>query len=277
MTASGEDKSQKKTNSIQFTSPSTTGSVTTGLIFDTTSSSSTLENNGLQQISFPEFKDQEDSKVSKAIDFKTSYNNYYPNNNNEIFLEKKLSKYYSTLKTNFKNESKQSETKLFNHLKAAQSSLDLSVNKVLDELKEVRNSVLGTIALFAAFFTFVSVNVNIFTKAESVLHALLFMFSMWLCIIGLISTFFYFLNSKKELFFRPEFIITIICIILSGVVIYYLSIPVNNNNNKILKEQLEELTTQNKKIISTNENLNKQIELLKEDIFNLKRNQPAPK
>lgn len=35
------------------------------------------------------------------------------------------------------------------------------------ELQQVKNSVLGAVAVFAAFFTFVSVNVNIFSKANA--------------------------------------------------------------------------------------------------------------
>lgn len=265
------DKKSSFNKGITFNTTSTTINDTSGLIFTNSHSINSKALNPTDS-----YVNEQATSQKNSISDNVKYDlpkSYRQHDYSETKLEAKLTEYYNYLKVDFDKESKKSQSQLFTHLQTAQNTLDLNVNKVLDELKEVRNSVLGTIALFAAFFTFVSVNVNIFTKAESVLHALLFMFSMWLCIIGLISTFFYFLNSKKELFLRSEFIITVICILLSGAVIFFLSTPVNDNNSKMLKDQLDELTAENKKIINTNETLHREIKDLKEDVYNLKRNQ----
>jgi hypothetical protein len=182
MTSEKNPKPENNT-SIKFTTSSTAGDSKNSLIFDS-SISNVANSKKSSQIVFNDSSLLNSQKIS--IDTTSNINKKYPSSNSEVFLEEKLSKYYEALKSNFNKESKNSQDKLFEHLKTAQGSLDTSVNKVLEELKEVRNSVLGTIALFAAFFTFASVNVNIFTKAEGVVHAVLFMFSMWLCIIGLI-------------------------------------------------------------------------------------------
>lgn len=270
---------QKK--SISFTTSSSNETIstgTTGLIFDSSSSTILHDKSNLKKFQYQGVSEQDKSKESKNADYKASYNNPYSASNNEIYIEKKLAKYYSVLQNNLKSENKKLQNNLFNHLKAAQGSLDSSVSKVLEELKDVRNSVLGTIALFAAFFTFASVNVNIFTKAEGVIHAVLLMFSMWLCIIGLISLFFYFLNFKKyenrvNKFLNPELITTFLCIILSCCVVYFLSNSLDDKKNKVMQEKINELIIQNKNINITNESLKKEINNLREDVYNLKRNQ----
>jgi cation transport ATPase len=63
------------------------------------------------------------------------------------------------------------------------------------ELQNVKNSVLGAVAVFAAFFTFVSVNVNIFSKSNAV-ESLALMIVMWICLMGFTYTFFLFLWDK---------------------------------------------------------------------------------
>lgn len=63
------------------------------------------------------------------------------------------------------------------------------------ELQNVKNSVLGAVAVFAAFFTFVSVNVNIFSKSNAV-ESLALMIVMWICLMGFTYTFFLFLWEK---------------------------------------------------------------------------------
>lgn len=265
------NKKSSFNKAISFNTTSTTMSDTSGLIFNNSHSINSKTINPTDSYVNEQAISQK-SSISDNVKYDLP-KNYGQLEYNESRLEAKLTDYYNYLKIDFDKESKNSQNQLFTHLQTAQSTLDVNVNKVLNELKEVRNSVLGTIALFAAFFTFVSVNVNIFTKAESVLHALLFMFSMWLCIVGLISTFFYFLNTKKSLFLRSEFIITLICIILSGLVIYFLSIPYNDKKNLEFKKQLNELNTQNKKINSNNDLLRKEIHGLKNEIYELKKNQ----
>lgn len=63
------------------------------------------------------------------------------------------------------------------------------------QLETVRNSVMGAIAVFAAFFTFVSVNINIFSKADAK-EGMALMIVMWICLMGFTYTFFLFLWDK---------------------------------------------------------------------------------
>lgn len=77
------------------------------------------------------------------------------------------------------------------------------VNEIADskaELQHVKNSVLGAVAVFAALFTFVSVNVNVFTKSNA-LESLALMVVMWICLMGFTYTFFLFLWDKWRSFF----------------------------------------------------------------------------
>lgn len=79
---------------------------------------------------------------------------------------------------------------------AKTKDLDKIVIKAEDEIKDARNSVFTTIALFAAFFTFISVNVNIFSKSTSIEETLVIVLIMWSCILGFLILFFYFLDKK---------------------------------------------------------------------------------
>lgn len=80
-------------------------------------------------------------------------------------------------------------------------------DEILDEIREskshlesVRNSVMGAIAVFAAFFTFVSVNINIFSKADAH-EGMALMIVMWICLMGFTYTFFLFLWEKWRVWY----------------------------------------------------------------------------
>lgn len=91
--------------------------------------------------------------------------------------------------------------------------LDKIVLKAENEIKDARNSVFTTIALFAAFFTFISVNVNIFSKATSIEETLTITLLMWSCILGFLILFFYFLNEKiKKAYFNFMWLISFIIV-----------------------------------------------------------------
>ena len=78
---------------------------------------------------------------------------------------------------------------------AAKKELIDEIEKSKRDLQEVRNQVLGAIAIFAAFFTFVSVTVNVFTKA-SALEAIALMIILWISLMGFTYTFFLFLFDR---------------------------------------------------------------------------------
>lgn len=171
-------------------------------------------------------------------------------------------------------------------LKSLNSSLgkalkDIDGHKIetKEELKETRNSVLGTIALFAAFFTFVSVNVNIFTKAENVMQSIIFMLSFWLCIIGFISLFFLFLNKNKDtiIYKTTEFITTASCILLSAVLMFLLFNKSDSESYKKINDKLVKIQKDNdtlkKENTALNEKINKDLKALDEQIFQLRKNQ----
>ncbi|QCO22286.1 hypothetical protein C9E88_012730 [Acinetobacter cumulans] len=171
-------------------------------------------------------------------------------------------------------------------LEALNSSLDKALKNIddhkvetKDELKETRNSVLGTIALFAAFFTFVSVNVNIFTKAENVMQSIIFMLSFWLCIIGFISLFFLFLNKNKDtiIYKTTEFITTASCILLSAGLMFLLFNKSDSESYKKINDKLVKIQKENdtlkKENTALNEKINKNLKALDEQIFELRKNQ----
>jgi uncharacterized membrane protein YdbT with pleckstrin-like domain len=70
------------------------------------------------------------------------------------------------------------------------------------ELGEVRNSVIGTIALFAAFFTFVSVDVVVLKDQAEQKIGLFAKFGVilviWFCLMGFIFTFFLFIRERER-------------------------------------------------------------------------------
>lgn len=91
------------------------------------------------------------------------------------------------------------------------SELSSITEKAEKEIESTRNSVISTIAMFAAFFTFISVNVNIFSKASSIGETLIVTLIMWSCILGFLTLFFYFLNKKVEKGFKTLFCIIFLC------------------------------------------------------------------
>lgn len=164
-------------------------------------------------------------------------------------------------------------------LKVALEDIDTHKNETREELKETRNSVLGTIALFAAFFTFVSVNVNIFTKAENVMQSIIFMLSFWLCIIGFISLFFLFLNKNKDtiIYKTTEFITTASCILLSAGLMFLLFNKSDSESYKKINDKLIKIQKENdslkKENSALNEKINKNLNSLDEQIIELRKNQ----
>ncbi|WP_323918753.1 hypothetical protein [Aeromonas veronii] len=55
--------------------------------------------------------------------------------------------------------------------------------KLDSEIKDTRGSILSSLALFVGFFSFISVNVGIYSKAESVFDALLVLITCFICIL----------------------------------------------------------------------------------------------
>lgn len=258
---------KKSTSTIEQTATSQNisnisikGSISTASIKNDTSSSSSssqkyqkqpIMNFGFQNNEFEKLRNLESILESKAES-----------------IEKELLKKQNTALQSL-------NTSLSNALK----DIDGHKTETKEELKETRNSVLGTIALFAAFFTFVSVNVNIFTKAENVMQSIIFMLSFWLCIIGFISLFFLFLNKNKDTDIHKtiEFGTTVGCILLSVVLMYLLFNKSDSESYKKINDKLERIQKENDSLKKANSALNKKInndlKSIDEQIIELRKNQ----
>lgn len=197
---------------------------------------------------------------------------------------------FETIELMFATKAEQLEKSLFKKQQDAIGTVEESQNAALadidnhktetkEELKETRNSVLGTIALFAAFFTFVSVNVNIFTKAENVIQSIIFMLSFWLCIIGFIVLFFFFLNKEKgtNILKSVEFYTLISCVLLSSVLMFFLFKSKNQESYQKINARIEKIEKESKSLKDENSKLNdilkKQLESHDNQIFELRKNQ----
>ncbi len=72
------------------------------------------------------------------------------------------------------------ESSFSDKLDGKRDEIIASVKKQTDETK---SSILSSIALFVGFFAFLSINITVYSKAESVYQALLVLFSSLLCIL----------------------------------------------------------------------------------------------
>lgn len=75
------------------------------------------------------------------------------------------------------------------------STLKKDVEK---ELTNARNNVIASIGIFAALFAFISVNINIFSRIDSIYPAIAVICSMWVCLVGLIYTMSLFMRNERQ-------------------------------------------------------------------------------
>lgn len=91
-------------------------------------------------------------------------------------------------------------------LKQAEEKLE---GKVVDFEKEIviaRNSLLAVIALFASFFTFISISVNIFSRDMSLSTSISVLLIIWCCLISFIFVFMAGINKGITFFTSCTFI-----------------------------------------------------------------------
>lgn len=229
------------------------------------------------------YSDKPNSTTSFSCEsFSNKYFNTSPLNQKQISFENLdaiLKQKVDNIEENLLSKQKLALGSLDKKLTDAVTDIDKHKTDTNAELKETRNSVLGTIALFAAFFTFVSVNVNIFTKAENVTQSLIFMLSFWLCIVGFISLFFLFLNKNidTKIHKTTEFFTTAGCIVLSGILMYLLFKNSDHNSYQKLNENFISIQKENKKLREENTELNKKITskfvFIDDQIMELRKNQ----
>lgn len=131
--------------------------------------------------------------------------------------------------------------------------------ETIETFENIRNSIFTTIAMFAAFFAFISVSFNAFSKVNSTFETISLILIMWSCIIGFLGIFFIYLYkvSGKEVS-KTTFSIVVLSFISSIVITYFSLINEDRMINyeklkqealkKIIKTHQEELNKVNKEI-----------------------------
>lgn len=92
------------------------------------------------------------------------------------------------------------------------------------------------LSIYITLFTFISVNVSIFTKVETLLQAILFMILMTLSSIFLVSYLIFIVNNSK----KPKYSIFLIVIIFLLMILVFKSMFPNLQFNKFIKDQKTE-------------------------------------
>lgn len=103
--------------------------------------------------------------------------------------------------------------------KEVQESLLKEQNEIKAAVDKTRNTVLASLALFASFFSFLSVNISIFSRINDLSLAAWFMLLMLACLLVFISVFFLFLfASEKKVgwFWAIPLLIFILAIVIAA-------------------------------------------------------------
>ncbi|NKG32452.1 hypothetical protein FVB43_20690 [Erwinia rhapontici] len=88
----------------------------------------------------------------------------------------------------------------------AEERLNESVKSFEGEVVNARNSILAVIALFASFFTFISISVNIFSKDMQLSTALAIILILWSCTLSFIFVFMAGISKGGEYFTSTSFV-----------------------------------------------------------------------
>ncbi|QSV12317.1 hypothetical protein [Kosakonia oryzae] len=91
-------------------------------------------------------------------------------------------------------------------LSNAEDRLEQKVKDFENELITARNSLLAVIALFASFFTFISISVNIFSRDMSLATSISVLLVIWSCLISFIFVFMAGISKGGEFFTSSSFI-----------------------------------------------------------------------
>lgn len=112
------------------------------------------------------------------------------------------------------------------------SKIESDFNEKLEK-KETR--VTEILAIFITLFTFISVNVNIFTRVQDLQSAVWFMLLFTMCCLLLLSCLFLVISDKKNYFIICILVLSIVC--LFGLLIATKYIPSwNPKLNEVIKE-----------------------------------------
>lgn len=91
-------------------------------------------------------------------------------------------------------------------LKSAEEKLEGKVKGFEAEVVTARNSLLAVIALFASFFTFISISVNVFSRDMSLATSISVLLVIWSCLISFIFIFMAGISKGGEFFTSSAFI-----------------------------------------------------------------------
>lgn len=130
-------------------------------------------------------------------------------------FEEQISAHNSKIMSSQKNISKimlslakqTSKMKSFDtSLSNAEGRLEQKVKDFENELITARNSLLAVIALFASFFTFISISVNIFSRDMSLATSISVLLVIWSCLISFIFVFMAGISKGGTFFTSSSFI-----------------------------------------------------------------------
>lgn len=110
-------------------------------------------------------------------------------------LESAVENKFQALLAIHKSDFEKHATDSAEHIDDKVSTLKKDVEK---ELTSARNNVIASIGIFAALFAFISVNINIFSRIDSVYPAIAVICSMWVCLVGLIYTMSLFMRNERQ-------------------------------------------------------------------------------
>ncbi|CAI0848420.1 Uncharacterised protein [Serratia entomophila] len=85
-------------------------------------------------------------------------------------------------------------------IKETKENFDIEVDSFKSDIKDSRNSVLGMIALFASFFSFISISINIFSKSLSVTTSISIVLVLWICLMSFLYVFMMALKNGESSF-----------------------------------------------------------------------------
>lgn len=97
------------------------------------------------------------------------------------------------------------------------------VKKIDEKFEKKETRLTEILAIFITLFTFISVNVNIFTRVQDVHSAVWFMLLFTMCSLLLLSCLFLVISDKKNYFIIGILVLSILC--LTGLLVATKYIP----------------------------------------------------
>lgn len=147
---------------------------------------------------------------------------------NEVFTEKLV----------FVQQSEKKMSQMLSKSEALMGSITLSLEKVnaltdssvkvqaelQEEVKYIKGNAISALSIFVSFFAFITVAINVFSKAESVVSAAVLVLIFWCLLIGfniMISVQFKVFSNVKLIWFALAFVIFVSVFSIVG--LYYFS------------------------------------------------------